>query len=208
MPSTITKNRSPATLITPASVRKYSGRRVSPTARKTAAPKLYSMVAGMPIKYTRIYSTAWSSTSAGVAIHTSMGRASSRPAAISTNPPNTAVISAVCTVCCASSKSFAPRNRATSTFAPTDMPIKKLTSRLISELVEPTAAIALLLTKRPTTMISVALNSSCSTPEQISGTANSRIRLSNGPWHMSISYDFLISLSSFPSLSILLRCAG
>ena len=65
--------------------------------------------------------------------------------------------------------------------------MKKLTSRLISELVEPTAAIALLLTNRPTTMISVALNTSCSTPEQISGIANSRIRLSSGPLHMSIS---------------------
>ena len=145
------------------------------------------MVAGMPMKYTRIYSTAWPITSSGVAIHTSIGRASRIPSAINTKPPATAVISAVCTVSCASSKSFAPRKRATSTFAPTEIPMKKLTSRLISELVEPTAAIALLLTNRPTTMISVALNTSCSTPEQISGIANSRIRLSSGPLHMSIS---------------------
>ena len=67
------------------------------------------------------------------------------------------------------------------------MPIKKFTSRLISELVEPTAAMASLPTNWPTTMISAALNSSCKMPEHISGKANSRIRLSNGPLHMSIS---------------------
>ena len=40
MPSTHTNSRSPSTFITPAAIRKYSGRRVSPTARSTAAPKL------------------------------------------------------------------------------------------------------------------------------------------------------------------------
>ena len=40
MPSRHTNSRSPKTFITPAAIRKYSGRRVSPTARSTAAPKL------------------------------------------------------------------------------------------------------------------------------------------------------------------------
>lgn len=37
-----------------AMVKKYSGRFVSPTERKIAAPKLYSIIAGMPTKYMRM----------------------------------------------------------------------------------------------------------------------------------------------------------
>ena len=66
------------------------------------------------------------------------------------------------------------------------------TSRLISAEVDPTAASAWLPEKRPTTMISAALNKSCRMPESISGTANRIIRLSSGPCIMSISYDFFI----------------
>ena len=42
------------TFTTPAMVKKYSGRFVSPTERKIAAPKLYSIIAGMPTKYMRM----------------------------------------------------------------------------------------------------------------------------------------------------------
>ena len=50
MPSAITNTRFRHTLTRPAIVRMTSGRLVSPTARSTAAPKLYSMLKGMPIK--------------------------------------------------------------------------------------------------------------------------------------------------------------
>ena len=46
----MTNSRFSSTFTRPESVRKYSGRRVSPTARSTAAPKLYSMLKGMPRK--------------------------------------------------------------------------------------------------------------------------------------------------------------
>ena len=39
-----------AWLRTPAGARQYSGRRVSPTARSSAEPKLYSIMLGMPMK--------------------------------------------------------------------------------------------------------------------------------------------------------------
>ena len=46
------------TFIMPAMVKKRIGRWVSPTALSTAAPKLYTIKAGMPIKYMRRYSAA------------------------------------------------------------------------------------------------------------------------------------------------------
>ena len=58
------------------------------------------MVAGMPIKYTRMYSTAPSMTSSGVFISVSMGRASTMPSTTRITPPTRPVSSEVCTVCC------------------------------------------------------------------------------------------------------------
>lgn len=52
--NTMTRNRFKMTFTTPAMVKKYSGRFVSPTERKIAAPKLYSIIAGMPTKYMRM----------------------------------------------------------------------------------------------------------------------------------------------------------
>ncbi len=46
----MTNTRFSTTLMTPATARQTSGRRVSPTARSSAALKLYSMVMGIPIK--------------------------------------------------------------------------------------------------------------------------------------------------------------
>ena len=46
----MTNSRFSTTFTMPEAIRKYSGRRVSPTARSTAAPKLYSMLKGMPRK--------------------------------------------------------------------------------------------------------------------------------------------------------------
>ena len=65
--------------------------------------------------------------------------------------------------------------------------------RLIKALVEPTAASASLPVKRPTTMMSAALNSSWRIPDSISGMAKIKILLKSGPEHISISYDFFIT---------------
>ena len=48
--STMTHSRLSSTFTTPAMKRKYSGRFVSPTARSTDAPKLYSAITGKPAK--------------------------------------------------------------------------------------------------------------------------------------------------------------
>lgn len=50
MEKRMTNTRFSATFTSPATVRKYSGRRVSPTARRMAAPKLYNSTDGMPTK--------------------------------------------------------------------------------------------------------------------------------------------------------------
>ena len=63
----------------------------------------------------------------------------------------------------------------------------------ISAPVEPTAAIASLPVKRPTTTMSAALNSSCKMPEIISGMAKTRIFPRIGPLHISSSYDCFIA---------------
>jgi hypothetical protein len=57
----------------------------------------------------------------------------------------------------------------------------------MSEDVEPTAARAPLPAKRPTTMMSAALNSSCNMPDSIKGMENKRILPRSGPLVMSIS---------------------
>ena len=46
----ITVTRLSTTLMIPRTSRKFRGRRVSPSARRMALPKLYTMVAGMPMK--------------------------------------------------------------------------------------------------------------------------------------------------------------
>ena len=71
-----------------------------------------------------------------------------------------------------------------------------LIAGLISALVEPTAASAWAPEKRPTTTISAALKSSCSTPESIRGKVKTRIFPNSGPLHISISYDFFKTHSS------------
>ena len=48
--NTMTNSRFSTTLMTPATARQTSGRRVSPTARSREALKLYSMVIGIPMK--------------------------------------------------------------------------------------------------------------------------------------------------------------
>jgi hypothetical protein len=86
---------------------------------------------------------------------------------------------------------------------PTEKPTNRLTSRLIRELVDPTAASAASPAQRPTTTTSAALNSSCSRLESISGRANNKIFPASGPCTISIRYParsgFCVAIR-FPSL--------
>ena len=68
-----------------------------------------------------------------------------------------------------------------------ESPINKLTISWIKALVEPTAAKAWLPAKRPATMMSAALNSSCKMPERAKGMANRMVLLTRGPLVISIS---------------------
>ena len=77
------------------------------------------------------------------------------------------------------------------------MPIKRFIITILSDEVEPTAASARLPVQRPTTMMSIALNSSCSMPESMSGAEKIISFLSSGPLHISISY-LLMKLPPFP----------
>ena len=74
-------------------------------------------------------------------------------------PPSTATTMEVCTAWCTIVSFFSPMACAIVTFAPSAMPMNRLTMRVLSELVEPTAAMAWLLSQLPTTMMSAALNS-------------------------------------------------
>ena len=71
--------------------------------------------------------------------------------------------------------------------APTEKPINRLTIRLMTALVEPTAARAVGPTNWPTTMMSAALNKSCRIPDRARGMANRMVLLTMGPLVMSIS---------------------
>ena len=90
-----------------------------------------------------------------------------------------------------------PKYLPTSTFAPTDNPIKRLVNRLIRDDVDPTAASEWSPTNCPSITISVALKSICIILESISGKAKTSIFFNMGPFTISISCFFLFPLS-FP----------
>ena len=75
-------------------------------------------------------------------------------------PPIMPSATEVCTVSETDLSSFAPWYLATRTLVPMDSPIKRLTRRLMSEPVEPTAARAVFPVNLPTTITSAVLNSS------------------------------------------------
>ena len=89
--------------------------------------------------------------------------------------------------------SSAPNRWATGMAKPVHTPMQKPLIRKLTEPVEPTAARDWLPLYCPTTMISTALNISCSTPEIISGTANTISLSIRVPLHMSISYLFFFT---------------
>ena len=96
----------------------------------------------------------------------------------------------VCTVSLTSLSLRAPWYLAVNTLQPIASPTKRLTRRLIRDEVEPTAASEFSLPKRPTTMMSAALNKSCRMLEQTKGNAKTSMRLKIGPSIISISCFF------------------
>ena len=79
----------------------------------------------VPMKYTRRYTDACSSTSDGVPMATSAARANTRPSAISPAPPTRAMASEVCTVRRTPAKFCAPYCCATTTVVPEATPTNR-----------------------------------------------------------------------------------
>jgi len=153
-----------------------------------AAPKLYTMLAGMPRKYIFMYRTDSGRISSGVPINTSIGSHRLRPIAMTISPLMTLTRSEVCTERLMSSGLLAPYSCATITLVPTDRPMKKFTMRLIREPVAPTAASASLPENCPATTMSAALNRSCRRFIAMMGSAKIRMFLNSGPLHMSMDW--------------------
>ena len=178
---TITKNKLRITLSTPAAVRYTSGRRVSPSALRTALPKLNIPSAGIPRAYILKYSTAPSISSSFVFINASMGCAKKKHATAISTPAAVHSTNAVCTVSEVSFFSPAPMNCATRTFTPLPIPISTPVNSVTSIVVDPTEPRACELEKLPTTATSAILNSTCKSCDAISGTLNRKMFLYNDP---------------------------
>ena len=87
-------------------------------------------------------------TSSGQLISSSRPRAAKMPTTARKRPLTRPSVTDVWTVVWTPSSSFAPKQRAATTFAPSDRPTNRLTSRLMSAPLEPTAASAVLPAKR------------------------------------------------------------
>ena len=84
-----------------------------------------------------------------------------------------------------------PRWLDMTTFAPIEIPIKRLMSRLMTGALLPTAAKALLLAKRPTTATSTELNNCCKRLLAARGNAKINIFIKSGPFSMS-TFSFVV----------------
>ena len=104
-----------------------------------------------------MYRLARSSTSGGLSMSRSSGRAMTNPNTPTRMPASMATVMAVCTPFSTACLSPAPKCFATMTLAPTLSPMNTLMIRLISDPVLPTAARDAAPAKRPTTTISAAL---------------------------------------------------
>ena len=145
-------------------------------------------------------------TSVGEDTHSRSWRTIATPKTIMAMPLIRARVMVVWTLWLTLSCRPAPRSRDTTTLVPTERPTNRLTVRLISEVLEPTAAKASLPANRPTTTTSAALNRSCNRLEAISGRANSRILSASDPLHMSmLCFLFTIPAPLFkkPNYSII-----
>ena len=129
-------------------------------------------------------------TSSGQDMSSSSTRAAKKPTMARNTPEVRPSATEVCTVSCMPFSSLAPKQRAATTFAPSERPTKRLTRRLMRAPLEPTAASAVLPAKRPTTTTSAALNSSCKMLEAASGSANRMIFWSSGPVVRSLVREF------------------
>ena len=106
--NTITSTIFKPTFIKPDTKRAYKGLLVSPTDLKTADPKLYIIIKGIPKKYIFKYRVARSITSPGVPISNSIGLAINWPDTNNTKPLTIAILMVVCTASCTFSFLFCP----------------------------------------------------------------------------------------------------
>ena len=113
------------------------------------------------------------------------------PSAIITNPQITETKTAVCAALFALFSFPLPMYRAITTFVPTEIPTKKLTKRLITGPLLPTAASACFPVNFPTTATSAELKSCWSILLAASGSANIRILSHKEPESISVLCLFL-----------------
>ncbi len=114
-------------------------------------------------------------TSSGTDMRERKGRAMICPRRARKIPPPMLRTMALPTVWRISLPFFCPMKRAIVTFAPTEIPMKRLIRMPMTGVLLPTAAIAYLLAKRPTIMMSVALKSCWRMPVMARGMAKKRI---------------------------------
>ena len=129
-----------------------------------------------------------------------MGSAAIKPMTAKATPLIRLMVTEVCTASLSFSVFLPPKYFPANTLEPTERPMKRLVSRFISDVVEPTAARELSPAKRPTTMMSAALKSICRMLENIRGKANISIFFNIGPLTISISCFF--TFFPFDSLTL------
>ena len=169
---------------------------LSPLLLSTAEPKSYISIKGIAKKNILRYSVASFKTSSGTFIMPRSIGASISPTPSMINPLMTAKSTTVCTASFALSFLPWPISLATTTFAPTESPRKRLTIRFTNEELLPTAAMALSLSNLPTTARSAELKSCCKILDNARGSAKITILPTSGPFNISIFLFFIPDLLS------------
>ena len=177
-----TKNMSPATLSITDTARIIRGVIVSPIARKTAAHISYKNVARSPAIITDIYALASPDKSCGILRNLSIGQRNISPAAVIIRAIETPSISAAAKDFFTAFISLAPNFCAVTMAKPLDSPRRKPIIRLLSVVVEPTAASIFSPRNVPTILVSTILYVSCKRFARNTGNANDNIRTDGFPF--------------------------
>ena len=202
--STMTKNRLRSTFSTPDMASATRGIFVSPMLLNIAASKLYRSITGIPRRYILMYISAYGYTSSGTLSTDRRFPMNSSPISITRSPPTTDTMIDVCTALCMHFSSFLPMAFAITTFAPSAIPMNRLSSRPTMGLLAPTAATETVFAspvKFPTIAMSDALNNCSSIPVAATGSAYCMILFHREPFSISILaalvFDFCIAIHPF-----------
>ena len=167
---------------------------------------------GRPIRYILKYITARGRTSSGTLRELSILPTKNSAITATIVPPTSANIIEVCTARWTDSLLFLPMAFAITTFAPSEMPIRKFTISPITGPFAPTAATAAVLlspAKLPTTARSDALKSCSSIAVAATGSANSGSLFQIEPLSISIFFAperFISFPAFFERFHVLEKC--